>query len=60
MQPDGRYRGPFGPDSKKTRAEREQGLFQLACMEDGAKIIAAMWKGAIMILELLKHEYPNG
>ena len=42
MQPDGTYRGPFGPDPKKTRAERQQQLFQLAGMEGGAEIITAM------------------
>jgi hypothetical protein len=75
MQPDGRNRGPFGPDPEKIRAEREKQLFQLAGMEGGTEIIAAMWKEAkqlpaagasfgtpiktIMILELLNHEYPN-
>ena len=42
----GRYRGPFGPDPKKSRAAREAELQKLADNEDGRGIILSLWNEA--------------
>jgi hypothetical protein len=44
--PDGKYRGPGGPDQKLTRVEREQQLHAMAGSQDGCGIILALWKEA--------------
>lgn len=46
LTPDGKYRGPFGPDRKKSRNEREQELHRLAGSDDGCDIIVCLWKEA--------------
>ena len=43
---DGKYRGPGGPDPKKSRVEREQELRALAQTADGLEIINYLWKEA--------------
>jgi hypothetical protein len=46
LTPDGRYRGPGGPDPKKSRAERERELLQMMTTQDGAEVITYLWKEA--------------
>ena len=46
LTPDGKYRGPYGPDPKKSRAEREQELSMLAGSDEGCEIILYLWKEA--------------
>jgi hypothetical protein len=43
---DGKYRGPGGPDPKKSRAEREKELLDMANSRDGSGIIICLWKEA--------------
>ena len=43
---DGKYRGPFGRDPKKSRAAREQELLRLANSQEGTEIILALWMEA--------------
>lgn len=42
--PHGKYRGPGGPDPKKTRTEREQELLRMAATHDGREIICSLWE----------------
>jgi len=46
LTPDGKYRGPFGPNPRKTKADREKELLGLADQEEGLDIILCLWKEA--------------
>jgi hypothetical protein len=46
LTPNGRYRGPGGPDPKKSRAERETELLSMMHTQDGLEIILYLWKEA--------------
>jgi len=46
LRGDGTYRGPGGPDPKKSRVEREQELLGMADSEEGRDIICCLWKEA--------------
>lgn len=46
LQPNGRYRGPSGPNPSMTRAQRETELKALLQSRDGCDIIVSLWKEA--------------
>ena len=46
LRPDGTYRGPGGPDPKKTRGQRAQELDAMARTKNGREIILALWMEA--------------
>lgn len=76
LPPDGKYRGPGGPDPKKTRPEREAELRAMIATDGGSDIIVALAHEAMgvplgtslpigmllsqMIERILDHEYPPG
>ena len=43
LNPWGKYRGPGGPDSDKTRDQRKQELLDMMNSQDGCEIILSLW-----------------
>jgi len=44
LNPWGKYRGPGGPDSDKTRDQRKQELHEMMNSQDGCEIILSLWQ----------------
>ena len=44
LNPWGKYRGPGGPNSDKTRDQRKQELLEMTNSQDGCEIILTLWQ----------------